>query len=146
MYANPDVVYNLKGVDGQQFAELLKINLGNKTYETGFDVIDSGGVTVSTVKLYRKYLLDKVSERYEKYLQGPTLIWDQIKNPDTMKLRFLPVDLAIKLKKKVYSESKPPGVSGRPILSIYDMYPYFMNKEQWRHCWFLPILCKLSQI
>lgn len=57
-----------------------------------------------------------------------------------MKLRFLPVDLAMKLKKKIYTEAKPPGVSGRPIMSLYDLYPYFMTKEQWKHCCFLPIL------
>lgn len=66
-------------------------------------------------------------------MNSPVLVCDPIKNPDTLKLRFLPVDLAIKNKKKIYTESKPPGVSGRPIMSIYDLYPYFMTKEQWKH-------------
>ena len=47
---------------------------------------------------------------------------------------------SVKNKKKLFTESEPVGTSGRPIMSTLDMYQYFMNKKQWKHCCFLPIL------
>ena len=79
LYANPDVVYNLKDLDAKEFADLLKINLGNKWLDTAFDVINSGRVNVKTVQSYRAYLMENELEKYDKYLRGPTIIWDQIK-------------------------------------------------------------------
>ena len=100
-------------------------------------------------KTKSKHLLSNVSgsteknkgkEEWKTYSEAPVLIWDFIRNPDTLKLKFLPVELKVQKKRKKYTESKPTGASGRPIMSILDMYPYFMNKEQWKHCCFLPIL------
>lgn len=120
-------------MDAQEFADILKINIGVNNFTSAYDLIDSNKIKASTVKFFRKYCLEDSGNNYQKYMTSPILVSDNIKNPDTLKLRFLPVDLAIRQKKKVYTEAKPPGVSGRPILSIFDVYPYFMNKEQWQY-------------
>jgi len=138
LYTNPDLILDLRKVDGTEFSDLLKVNIGNKKFTSAFDLIDSNKLNASTVRWFRDYC---IGEKYMKYMTSPVLVCDQIKNPNTLKLRLLPVDLAIKHKKKIYTESKPPGVSGRPIMSIFDMYPYFMSIQQWKHCWFLPVLC-----
>jgi dsRNA-specific ribonuclease len=137
LYANPELVMDLRKIDGDEFADRLKINVGSKKYATGYELIDSNKIGASTVKFFREYWM---KQDYKKYMTSPVLICDQIKNPDTLKLKFLPVDLALKTKKKFYTESKPPGVSGRPIMSLFDMYPYFMDVEQWKHWCFMPIL------
>ncbi|CAI2370574.1 unnamed protein product [Moneuplotes crassus] len=140
LYINLKVVEDLKQKDPIEFAEQLKINIGSKNFDSAYQLIDSGKVNASTVKFFRDYCSSKGKAQYLKYMNSPVVIADFIKNPNTLKLRFLPVDLAIRAKRKFYTEAKPPGVSGRPILSLHDVYPYYMNKEQWLHCCFLQIL------
>ncbi|CAI2369697.1 unnamed protein product [Moneuplotes crassus] len=140
LYVNLELVEDLRTKDATDFAEQLKVNVGSKTFTSAFDLIDSGKANSSTLKHFKEYCLSPDGLGYSNYMTGPVVVADFIKNPKTLKLRFLSVDLAIKNKRKFYNEAKPPGVSGRPILSLYDVYPYFMDKEQWLHCCFLQIL------
>lgn len=64
----------MRKIDGQKFADLLKINIGNKTFATGYDLIDSGKVTAQTVHHYRNYLLENGVDSYSKYMTGPTIV------------------------------------------------------------------------
>ena len=140
LYVNFEYIEDLRKKDAQEFAEQLKINIGGKQFASSYDLIDSGKINASTLRHFKEYSSNWDGLGYGTYMTNPVVVGDFIKNPDTLKLRFLPVDLAIKNKRKLYTEAKPPGVSGRPIMSMYDIYPYFMNKEQWLHCWFLQIL------
>lgn len=137
---NLRITEDLRKKDAAEFADELMINLGNKKFTSAFDLIDSGRIQASTLKHFKENCMAPDGLGYSKYMTAPVVLGDFIKNPNTLKLRFLPVDLAVKSKRKFYTEAKPQGVSGRPIMSMYDMYPYFMNKEQWLSCCFLQIL------
>jgi len=44
------LILDLRKVDGTEFSDLLKVNIGNKKFTSAFDLIDSNKLNASTVR------------------------------------------------------------------------------------------------